>query len=485
MISTTVRLAAVVALFAPLTATYAGDAVAERIARVENGLIGSAVIKGRPIVKSTIAQRMAALRVPGASVAVINNGAIEWARGYGVAEAGSTRAVTPDTLFQAASISKPVAALGALHLAEKGAFSLDEDVNKKLTTWKVPAGAQSAESPVTMSNLLNHSAGTTVHGFRGYAAGEAVPTLVELLDGAKPANSAPVRVDNKPGEQWKYSGGGTSIAQLVMTTTSGKAFAPLLADVVLTPLGMKHSTFAQPLPEALHGAAATAHDRSGKPIPGKWHTYPEQAAAGLWTTPSDLARFAIELQQAHAGKSSKVVSPAMARRMLTRIKGTYGLGIGVGETDGVASFSHGGSNAGFRAMLFATTSKGQGAVVMTNGEAGDALAGDILRSIAAEYQWKDYRVTEKAVAEVSAKTLAQYAGSYQVGPVKVTVTQDGERLFVAAAPLGPDAVEIFPSAQTQFFNLLNPMEFAFEPNEAGTFDFVIKGNPPRKALRLP
>ncbi len=484
MIPISVRLAAVAALIAPFSTVLAADTVADRISRVENGLVGSTVIKGRPIVKSTMAQRMAALRVPGASVAVINNGAIEWARGYGVAEAGSTRVVTPDTLFQAASISKPVAALGALHLAEKGAFSLDEDVNKKLTTWKVPAGAQTAESPVTMSNLLNHSAGTTVHGFRGYAAGEPVPTLVELLDGAKPANSAPVRVANKPGEEWKYSGGGTSIAQLVMTTTSGKAFAPLMADVVLTPLGMKHSTFAQPLPAAFHAAAATAHDSNGKPIAGKWHTYPEQAAAGLWTTPSDLARFAIELQQAHAGKSSKVVSPALARRMLTKLKGTYGLGINTGETDGVATFSHGGSNAGFRAMLFALTSNGQGAVVMTNADAGGALADDIMRSIAAEYQWKDYRVTEKAVAQVSAKTLAQYAGSYEVGPVKLTVTQDGERLFIAAPPMGPDAVEVFPSAQTEFFTLSNPMEFAFEPNESGKFDLVIKGKPVRRAVRV-
>jgi CubicO group peptidase (beta-lactamase class C family) len=184
-----------------------------------------------------------------------------------------------------------------------------------------------------------------VHGFRGYAAGESVPTLVQLLDGAKPANSGAVRVEVKPGQKWTYSGGGFSIGQLVMTTAAAKPFDRLMTDIVLGPLDMKHSTFAQPLPAALHGMAATGHDSAGKPIKGKWHTYPEQAAAGLWTTPSDLARFAIELQQASAGKSDKVISQAMATQMLTRLKGSYGLGIEVDDVGGEPSFSHGGSNS--------------------------------------------------------------------------------------------------------------------------------------------
>jgi CubicO group peptidase (beta-lactamase class C family) len=481
----TLRLASALALIAPLASAFAADSLPERIARVENGLLPSTVIKGRAPPPASIAQRMAALHVPGASVAVINNGAIEWARGYGVAEAGGKRAVGTATLFQAASISKPVTAFGALHLVEQGKLALDEDVNQKLTTWKVPAGAQTVEAPVTMRNLLNHSAGTTVHGFRGYAAGEPVPTLLEVLDGAKPANSEAVRVAARPGAQWAYSGGGFSIAQLVMTGVSGNSFTRLMADVVLKPLGMKHSTYAQPLPPALHGAAASGHDESGKPIKGKWHTYPEQAAAGLWTTPSDLARFAIELQQASAGKSHKVISQAMAAQMLTRLKGSYGLGIALGEMAGVPSFSHGGSNEGFRTLLHAITEGGQGAVVMTNGDAGSALAGDIMRSIAAEYNWKEWRVLEKQVAQLGAQTLAQYAGSFQLGDMTIAVTRKGERLFIAAPPLGPEPRELFPSSQTDFFNLNDGMEFGFEANQAGKFDLIIKMDQPRKATRIP
>jgi CubicO group peptidase (beta-lactamase class C family) len=484
MTTTALRLATALALSAPLASAFAADSLPQRIARVENGLVGRTAIKGRPVAPASIAQRMAALHVPGASVAVINNGIIEWARGYGVAEAGGKRAVGTETLFQAASISKPVTAFGALRLAEQGKLALDEDVNKKLSTWKVPAGAQTAESPVTMRNLLNHSAGTTVHGFRGYAAGEPVPTLLEVLDGVKPANSEPVRVATKPGAQWEYSGGGFSIAQLVMTSVSGTSFTPLMAQLVLKPLGMKHSTFAQPLPPALEGAVASGHDESGKPIKGKWHTYPEQAAAGLWTTPSDLARFAIELQRANAGKSHKVISQAMAAQMLTRLKDNYGLGIGLGDMPGVASFSHGGSNEGFRTRLHAITDTGQGAVVMTNGEAGSALAGDIMRSIAAEYNWKEWRVVEKTVAQVAAATLAQYAGNFQLDDMKIAVTLQGERLFIAAPPLGPEPRELFASSQTEFFNLDDGREFGFEANQSGKFDLIIKMAQPRKATRI-
>ncbi|MES2900873.1 MAG: serine hydrolase domain-containing protein [Pseudomonadota bacterium] len=485
MIKAPVTLATFLAICAIASPAQAADSVEDRIARVENGLVGKYMIKGKPVAPSKIAERMATMKVPGLSVAVINNGAIEWARGYGVVEAGGKQAVTTDTLFQAASISKPVAAMGALRLVEQGTLSLDQDINAKLTTWKIPAGAQTAEAPVTLRNLLNHSAGTTVHGFRGYAAGEEVPSVLQLLDGAKPANSAPVRVERKPGEGWKYSGGGISIAQLAMSSAAGKAFAPLMKDSVLDPVGMKNSTFEQPLPASLHAAAASGHNNKGEPIKGKWHTYPEQAAAGLWTTPSDLARFALELQNASAGKSNKVISKAMAAQMLTRLKGTYGLGIDVGNAQGMPTFSHGGSNAGFRTMMFAFTSTGQGAVVMTNGDNGGALTGDVLRSIAAVYGWTDWRVTEKEMAKVDSKMYANYAGNYEIDGKPVSVLHEGERLLVSAPMMGLERMELYPASETTYFDLVGDATYAFEKDEAGKFDFVIKLGSTRRAKRVP
>lgn len=479
------RLCSALALCVLVSPAMAGDSVEERIARIELGLLPRNVIQGQPLPTASLVARMAALKVPGVSIAVINNGTIEWARGYGVAEAGSARAVTPQTLFQAASISKPLAAMTALNLVEHGKLSLDEDVNARLTTWKVPTGAQTADNPVTLRALLNHSAGTTVSGFRGYAQGAAVPTLIEVLDGAKPANSAAVRVDRRPGEAFRYSGGGLSIVQLLMTTASGKPFASLMKDVMLDPLGMNNSTYEQPLPPALHGAAANAHDANGVPFIGKWHTYPEQAAAGLWTTPSDLARFAIELQNASMGKSNKIVSQAMATQMLTRLKGTWGLGIGVGTSDGLPTFNHGGANAGFRVMMFAFTTTGKGAVIMTNADRGDVLTAEVMRSIAAEYGWSDYRFTVKTLAKVDPKLYARYVGNYALDGVAISVVQEDDRLYAKAPMLRPDPVELLPASETSYFNLADTVEFAFEQDAAGTYDLVIKAGQPRRAKRVP
>lgn len=352
------------------------------------GLLGLAVLGLRGAeIDSRVQQSMEALKVPGVSIAVLKDGKIDWARGYGVTAVEGGKPVTPETLFQAASLSKHVAALVALRLVDEGKLSLDEDVNVKLRSWKVPENEFTRTEKVTLRRLLNHSAGLTVHGFRGYAEGEPVPTMLDLLDGKKPANSAAIRVDVVPGTTWRYSGGGYEVMQQLVMDVTGKPFAQLAKETVLEPLGMTHSTFEQPLPARFDSNAASGHNGAGKPIPGRWHTYPEMTAAGLWTTPSDLARVAMELQ-----KGGHILKPATRTAMLTRVVGDYGLGLGLGETDGQKSFSHGGSNAGFRCSLFAYRDNGKGAIVMTNSDRGGQLAEEILKTIAAESEWPGQRV---------------------------------------------------------------------------------------------
>jgi CubicO group peptidase (beta-lactamase class C family) len=240
-------------------------------------------------------------------------------------EAGSDKPVNAETLFQAASISKPVAAMAALALVGRGKLALDEDVNRKLVSWKVPENDFTKEEKVTLRRLLSHSAGLTVHGFPGYAADEPVPTLRAVLDGAKPANTKAILPDMTPGSSWRYSGGGYCVVQQLLMDVTGKPFPLLLQEMVLGPLGMNHSSYEQPLPSAKCGLAAVGHTSTGQPIKGKWHIYPEMAAAGLWTTPSDLARFAIELQKCRIGKSKRVLSTRMAQQMLTAQIGDAGL----------------------------------------------------------------------------------------------------------------------------------------------------------------
>jgi CubicO group peptidase (beta-lactamase class C family) len=369
------------ALFLILVPVITAADLDQRIQRVEHGLKPD---KGTNT--AAIADRLQFYKVPGVSIAVLNDGKVEWARGYGVTSVQDGKPVTPETLFQAASISKHVAALVALRLVDEGKLSLDEDVNGKLRSWKVPENEFTRIEKVTLRRLLNHSAGLTVHGFAGYAAGTPVPTLLEVLDGKKPANSAPIRVDVIPGKIWRYSGGGYEVMQQLVEDVSGKPFAQLAQEIVLRPLGMTHSTYEQPLPARLESNAAAGHRNSGSLLPGRWHTYPEMTAAGLWTTPSDLAHVVIELQT-----GGHILKPATQREMLTKGLDSYGLGLMLGEKDGQKSFSHGGSNEGYRCMMFAYRDGGRGAIVMTNGDRGGNLADEILGSVAAEYNWPDYR----------------------------------------------------------------------------------------------
>ncbi|HMV51582.1 MAG TPA: serine hydrolase [Blastocatellia bacterium] len=452
----------------PSVASQNADKVFERIARVEKGLLPAVVIKGQSGAM-TIADRLAHYKVPGVSVAVINDGKLEWSKGYGVTEAGGTTPVKPETMFQAASISKPVAAMGMLALVEQGKLSLDEDVNAKLKSWKVPDNEFTKEQKVTLRRLASHSAGLTVHGFRGYAADEPVPTAVQLLDGQKPANSAPVRVNVLPGSLWRYSGGGITVMQLLMADVTGKAFPALMRESVLDKLGMKNSTYEQPLPTEYAVRAATGHRSNGQAIKGKWHTYPEMAAAGLWTTPSDLAKFAVEIQQANAGKSAKVLSQAMVKQLLTKQSGDYGLGVAVGGEGNARTFSHSGSNEGFKCLLFAYTETGKGAVVMTNGDQGSQLANEILRGIAREYGWPDYQTTERTLAKVNPEVFNAYIGDYNVnGTVKITA--ENGKLYIQ--PPGETKSELFAESETEFFLTSGNVRIVFVKDEQGAVNAV-------------
>ncbi|MEK7406270.1 MAG: serine hydrolase [Acidobacteriota bacterium] len=432
-------------LIAVLLGVNLGAQVEEKIRRVEHGLIRAVVIKGHPVQKLALAERLKEHKVPGVSIAVVNGGKVEWARGYGLASVEEPKPVNADTLFQAASISKPVAAMVALRLVELGKLSLGGDVNLKLRSWKVPQNEFTSKEKVTLRRLLSHTAGLTVHGFPGYAAGAAVPTLRQVLDGAKPANTGPIRPDILPGSQHRYSGGGYEVMQQLVEDATGMPFAEIARELVLGPLGMKRSTYDQPLPTRFMDASAAGHRASGAVIQGKWHTYPEMAAAGLWTTPSDLARVILEIQ-----KPGKVLKAETVNEMLTAVLNNYGLGFGLGGKDGARSFSHGGANAGFRCMLFAYRDSGSGAVVMTNGDRGGALASEVLRSIAAEYGWPDYRPQEKTLAKVSAKVLGLYAGKYQLPGMLVTVTVENGRLYANAG--SRERVELLPESETSFFD---------------------------------
>jgi CubicO group peptidase (beta-lactamase class C family) len=337
-------------------------------------------------VDDLITNRMREHHITGLSLAIIQDGKIIKAKGYGFTDKSRQTPVTPGTLFQAGSISKAVAALGALHLVQEGRLSLDNDVNAYLHTWKVPANALTKEQKVTLRRILSHTAGLTVHGFSGYGTNDPVPALLEVLDGARPANNQAVRVDIVPGSKWRYSGGGYTVMQQMIVDVTGKPFPEFMSDTLLKPLAMTNSTYEQPLPQRMAASAAAGYLKNGGAVMGGWRVQPELAAAGLWTTPSDLARFALGIQQALAGDSNAILSQANTRLMLTNQKDGDGLGVFVDGSGQALRFSHGGRNAGFDSFMIAYASVGKGAVIMMN--ANDSWTSRaIVNAIAKEYGW--------------------------------------------------------------------------------------------------
>lgn len=435
-----------------------------RIQHVEDGLLPAMLIKGNP--SWAIQERMKRYRVPGLSLAVINDFKVEWAKAYGVKDVETNEPVTTETRFQAASISKPVTAMIALKKVAEGKIALDENINNKLTSWKLPDNEFTAKRKVTLANLLSHTGGLTVHGFPGYEVGKKLPTVPEVLDGKEPANTPAVRVDMEPGTKFRYSGGGTTITQLALMDIEKKPYPQIAQEVVLGPLGMTHSTYSQPLPDDIRKQAASGHRQDGKPVAGKIHVYPEMAPAGLWTTPTDLAKFAIEVQLSLAGKSNKVLSKEMAAKMVTPFVSDFvGMGFFIEKHGNAIYFGHGGSNEGFRCGLLVSRDKGYGVAVMVNSDNGQIID-EIFRSVAREYQWEDYLPQPVEVISLTADQMADYEGRFLVNPDRVlTITRGNGRLLVQ--PTQDQGFELLPVSENEFIRTDGNAHYFFVRNAGG------------------
>ncbi len=430
-----------------------------RIERVLSGLRPPVAIKGQPPEKWTLAEGMAQSHVPGISIAVIDNGQIDWARGFGVKQAGTADPVSTSTLFEAQSISKAVTATATLVLVNSGRLSLDKSPNDYLKSWKLAYNEYQAQEEVTLRRILSHSSGLTVGGFAGYRAGEPLPSLLQILNGEKPANNTPIRVDFVPGSKFRYSGGGAEVMQQLLLDVTGQPFPELMKRLVLTPVGMTSSSYEQPLPQARWAEAASGHDGEGTVVKGKWPIQPEMAAGGLWTTPTDLAKWELAITSAWKGEQNKLFSKRIATEMLTVQKAPYGLGVEVEGTGPSLEFSHGGSNFGFRAQVVMFPAVGKGAVIMANGDRADWVISSLIKSIASEYDWPALKQTEREVVPLSTAQLDVLAGVYSLPPgpsaepVTYEITRTGNRLFAELKGLGSyPKYELFPSSATSFFS---------------------------------
>ena len=362
---------------------------------MEHSITPPVVIRGEQHPPVSLAMRMSQLHINAVSIAVVRNRKLDWVRAYGFADKERNVVATPDTLFQAGSISKPLTALAALKRVDAGTLDLDRNVNGYLKSWKLPDNEFTVTHKVTIRNILNHTAGVTVWGFPGYSRDTKIPSIVEVLEGK--GNTPAIRVWKQPDLSWRYSGGGYTILQLLLTDQSGITFPLLMRDSVLKPLQMNRSTYEQPLPEARRAMAASGYDRNGKKVEGDWHVYPEMAAAGLWTTPGDLAKYVIAIQNANLGRT-RLLSPQLVHAMLTPGMNNHGLGPVI-TADGLR-FGHGGADDGFQAEMTGFLDGQAGVVVMANSDNGGRLAQELILTLGNLYGWPGIKPVERTVADV-------------------------------------------------------------------------------------
>lgn len=406
-----------------------------RIKAVENGLTETrqVVFADSITPKYNITERMKFYKVPSVSIVVINNGNIVWAKAYGYTDAGTRQPANTGTLYQAASISKSVNASGIMKLVQDGKLSLEKDIREYLRTWTFPDNEFSKGKTITLKNLLSHTAGLSTGGFMGYATSDSIPAINQILNGQRPANSEAVKPVLPVGAQFKYSGGGTVIIRKILDDNISNNYDSIMQAVVLQPLKMTSSTFSQPLNYQQYKNFAAAHDSSMQVLQGKFNTYPELAPDGLWATATDLAKFVIAIQQSLKGTGPSFLEKAVAEEMLTPILSSSeaALGTFIQEKGGEKYFTHSGANIGYRSDYYGSFTTGNGVVVLTNSENGQALIDEIINSVATVYQWKDFYspLVMKAI-HVPDTLLEKYVGDYfsEDPNIKVSIVKKGNSL---------------------------------------------------------
>jgi CubicO group peptidase (beta-lactamase class C family) len=433
------------------------------IQQVENGLLPPILITSQK--GYTLMERMAHYRVPGVSIAVVADFKIDWVRSYGVKDAGTGEPVTPETIFQAASISKPITAMAALKLVEKGKLGLEENINKYLISWKIPDSDLTKENPVTLKNLLSHTGGLVPAGFNGYRRSQDIPGIVQILNGEKPANSPRISLTRVPGSNYQYSGGGYEVVQMIMMDLEKKPFGDIMNESIFLPLSLSHSSFNQPLSSLQEGGTSSGHLINGIPVTGKRNVYPELAAAGLWTTSEDLAKILIEIQKSNSGKSNLILSQKSVDEMLTPyLSRSSGLGFNIEQGKKGKFFGHNGSNLGFRCMMIASLENGYGAVVMTNGEMGGDLCAEIIRGIAKVYQWADYLPEEVHTVPLETNKLRNLTGKYQLD-LNTSLSVKLNNGFLYLSDSWGDEYQLFPISDNRFVVETSGDEYQFVKNE--------------------
>ena len=443
---------------------------------LDHGLRPDVIAAGQTTQGWSLAERMAYHKVPGVAIAVLRNGEVVRAVGYGVREAGSHDKIDGDTLFSVGSVSKVVTATTTLRLVADGRLDLDRDVDEYLKNWKLPASTDVPNPRVSLRMLMSHTSGLGVHGFADYQPAEALPTLIQVLNGEGPAKNQAVRFKRAPGSLNDYSGGGVTVEQAVIEDVTGQALGAVAQARVFTPLGMKRSTFESPL-SAARGNIAKAHDGQGAPtaLPRGWEAFAEAGASGLWTSANDLGRFVGGLVKSYQGRADFLPQP-LATAMMTEVSPSpFGLGPRLGGAGPGRYFFHLGANQSYLAFIEGYLETGDGFVILTNGSNGLALITEV-RNALADAIGQGAHPPLRAVA-LRAPPSPDFAGRYRLDPatpvdLRRALADSFEFDTLQVAVVG-DAVAITPAGQDKPMPLapLGPAIFAQSGLYAFTFEF--------------
>jgi CubicO group peptidase (beta-lactamase class C family) len=317
-------------------------------------------MRGLPVeerVRRAAGDALGPAKVPGAALAVLHDGDV-WTGAVGEAD--------PAARFQAGSVSKALAAVGVLRLAADTGWDLDAPLVPALGGWRPPGAPEGMEDGITLRRVLSHTAGLSIPAYPGLEPGAPVPDTAGLLAGE--GDAGPVRLAAPPGRGFRYSGGGFTVAQRWAELVTGEPFGPWMDRTVLGPVGMTASTFAQ---DGRPGDAAP-HAADGTPLPAR--RFAALAAAGLWTTAADLARFAAAIGRRDLPEGMAEPAPATG--------GRYGLGLEL-ELLGLPAIGHSGQNTGWRALVAWAPGVDRGLAVLCDGEGGDAVRRAALEALLA------------------------------------------------------------------------------------------------------
>jgi CubicO group peptidase (beta-lactamase class C family) len=446
----------------------------KRIKTVERGLMRAVYLKGMPPEKLTLRARMEFYHIPGVGIAVLDKNKLEWARAYGEKDNQTRQPLTEETLFQAGSFSEMMAAAAAVQLVEQGKLDLEGSVSAQLRSWRFPPVMAVPETAITPGSLLTHSAGISDQVFDGYEQGEPLPSLMQIINGENPARNRPVWIPGRKSSasRTRYSEPGYVILEQLFRDVTNRPFDAYIKETILDPLGLKSSTFALPLPEEMKQRTASGHVREGQPAKGLWKNYPEAAANGLWTTPTDFALFLAELLQTAGDGPGKILSPGSARFLLSPQVEGYGFGFMVEGRGDDINFNLRGRTHGYACFMTVYPAKGQGAVIMTNSDNGPLLIQEILCALSEVYDWPHYKSEEKPVLRLDPETYRQYVGKFEVTPDYV-LDVEVEDYYLVIRPTGQTPTKFYAEGQTLFYAIDPYVRVQFIRDSSGMCDRLV------------